>query len=292
MTRSFTILLLCALGAAAGPATADAQLRDLIKKKVTSAVTGEKTNANDAKAYQALGFKQGQQDMLTEEAVEDFNNAVKEEIRLRKELRQQLLAYKSPQQYQACAREFEASPEAQKIMMSFSIPDNATVEQLMQAQQKLANEKLAAQQRKCGPDMNAEWPLAKRQARLSEIRKAGEAAFREARAARAARDAQEVQEAPTGRTAGGPSAEPLPVIDATDDPDDFYNWMWDIVKAFCKSLDDGLIVRNQNGEFMFGFSHPTPFSHFMTQREASALHGGCVYVKTHDELLDLLELQR
>lgn len=289
MTRSFTILLLCALGAAAGPATADAQLRDLIKKKVTSAVTGEKTNGNDAKAYQVLGFKEGQQDMLTEEAVEDFNTAVKEEIRLRKELRQQLLAYKSPQQYQACAREFEASPEAQKIMLSFSIPDNATVEQLMQAQQKLANEKMAAQQRKCGPDINTEWPVAKRQARVSEIRKAGEAAFREARAARAARDEQEAR---TGRTGGGPSVEQLPVIDATDDPDDFYNWMWDIVKAFCKSLDDGLIVRNPSGDFEFGFSHPKPFSHFMTQREASALHAGCVYVKTHDELLDLLEIQR
>lgn len=289
MTRSFTILLLCALSAAARPATADAQLRDLLKKKVTSAVTGEKTSANDARAYQVLGFKEGQQDMLTEAAVEDFSTAVKEEIRLRKELRQQLLAYKSPQQYQTCAREFEASPEAQKIMLSFSIPENATVEQLLQAQQKLANEKMAAQQRKCGPDINADWPVAKRQARVSEIRKAGEAAFREARAARGARDEQEAR---TGRTGGGPSVEPPLVFGATEDPDDFYNWMWDIVKAFCKSLDDGLIVQDKNGDFTFGFSHPKPFSHFMTQREASALHSGCVYVKTHDELLDLLEIQR
>jgi hypothetical protein len=29
-------------------------------KKVTSAATGEKSNVNDAKAYQALGFRQGQ----------------------------------------------------------------------------------------------------------------------------------------------------------------------------------------------------------------------------------------
>lgn len=289
MKRPLTILLLCALAAAARPDTADAQLRDLIKRKVTSAVTGEKPAVNDGKAYQALGFREGQQDMLTEEAVEDFNTAVKEELRLRKELRQQLLSYKSPQQHQACVREFEASPEAQKILLSFSVPDNATLEQLMQAQQKMANEQSAAQQRKCGPDINAEWPVAKRQARLGEIRKAGELSFREARAARAARDEQE---APTARTGGGPSMEPPFVIQATGEPADFYNWMWDIVKAFCKSLDDGLIIKDKNGYFTFGFSHPTPFSHFMSQQEASALHGGCVYVKTHDELLDLLELQR
>ena len=138
---------------------------------------------------------------------------------------------------------------------------------------------VAAQTRKCGADVNQEWPVQKRQERLAEIRTAGEAAFRAARTAR------------TAKQSSGPSADEL-IFSATEEFDDFYNWMWDVVRAFCKSLDDGLIVKDKNGRFEFGFSHAKPFSYFMSQREAELEYAGCIYVKTHDELLDLLELQR
>jgi hypothetical protein len=159
-------LLLCAIVAFSGAARVEAQgIGGLIKKKV------EEAKKPDTKAdAQTPSIHGGDVLPITSTLLVGFKRGLDTELELRKEFLQVLSAYKTPQQYRACTSETAMTEEAQKILGIFAnLPENATAADVQRATEKMGAEMNALVKKRCGGDVNADWPPNKRREKLTEI---------------------------------------------------------------------------------------------------------------------------
>lgn len=184
MTRTLRALLVCTIAAFVLPASGDAQIKGLLKKKVTSGLKGD-GQADNVKAATKAGptFGDGLLE-ITAAVGEDLQAALRLELERRNEFRKELAAYKTPEAYDDCKRQVESSPEAQKIMMAHlgNVPEGASSEEMQRVVQKMEEEKNAMVKRKCGANIDEEWPGAKRDARVAAIEREAGSRFEEANA--------------------------------------------------------------------------------------------------------------
>lgn len=90
---------------------------------------------------------------ITDKVLEGFERAMKTELTLRGELRNELEARDAAEKkHAACKQEVAGSPEAQQIIMQLAnVPENATTEQMMKVMAQMAQDQEALVLKKCGP---------------------------------------------------------------------------------------------------------------------------------------------
>lgn len=166
-TRPSRTLVLAALVALVVAGPAEAQLGGLIRKKVE-----EKTRAPEKKDAAVGAQSPYNSDVLeiTPPVFEGFLRGLKIEVALTKEFRAELAKYPTAEQRRKCETDWGMSPDAQKLMMSFSPPENATAEQIMALQQKHYKNIEDAMRKKCPLDADQVWPNGKRMERMAEIK--------------------------------------------------------------------------------------------------------------------------
>jgi len=178
-------LTLVACVALAPSRSADAQLGSLIRKKVTEAVKkpdkeadakkadAKKADAEAKKGEAKGGFVGGNSSWLeiTPPVFEQVIRGLQSEVALTKEFRAELAKYPSREQRQKCETAWAQSPEAQKLVLGFSVPQNVTAEQATAAVNRHSQEMMDAVRKKCPADAEMVWPDSKRAERMQEIRK-------------------------------------------------------------------------------------------------------------------------
>jgi hypothetical protein len=90
---------------------------------------------------------------ITDKVLEGFERAMKTELTLRGELRNELEARDAAEKkHAACKQEAAGSPEAQQIIMQLAnAPENASTEQMMKMMAQMAQDQEALVLKKCGP---------------------------------------------------------------------------------------------------------------------------------------------
>lgn len=106
---------------------------------------------------------------ITKTLLVGLKKGLEREIALRREFKEELARYKTPEQYSECASQQAMTPEGQKILeLMTTLPANATAADILRVSEKM-NEELAALTRKnCGGDILEDWP----DSRIVERRKA------------------------------------------------------------------------------------------------------------------------
>lgn len=167
-----SLLLLGVSTALCGSATAHAQLGGLIKRKAKQAVTGQAkeqpadTVDNDARMKEIYAKNPNIVPITTDQLVR-VEKALKFEISERDALRKEKPP-KTQEEYQICSGNAVLSPEIMKISQDFADKNaNASVDEMMKAQQKMQEQIQAAVLKRCGEDPK-EWAI-RRDARLAEV---------------------------------------------------------------------------------------------------------------------------
>ena len=170
-----TLLLLGVSSVLLGPATADAQLGDLIKRKAKEAIKGPEkeqpaatASSEDinAKMKEIYATDRNVVPITTDQLVR-VEKALKFEISERDAIRKEKPP-KAPEEYQACSGTAVTSAEVMKLTDDFAKANaNATVDEMLKAQQKMGEQMQAILAKRCGEDPK-QWEI-KRDARLAEV---------------------------------------------------------------------------------------------------------------------------
>jgi hypothetical protein len=286
MTRKLIALLVCAVVVLAVPAHTEAQgIKGLIKKKVTSEAKGEEKAADKSKSGQPKAGPQFGGDLIeiTAPVAEDFITARRLQVRLMKELRKELVAYKTPEQYRACGQQVAASPEMQKIIMSLAnVPENASEAVMKRAMEKMNADMVALNKAKCGGNIDEDWPQYKRAARVAAIQEEAATAFDAALAARAAG---------THGPAVGES-----IWEYAVEPSRKYSLAEERIDAFCEARSHGPLERDPRG-FYFVKGSGQGMYFLYSDAEHDSITKICeqrdlMLASQDQKLLDLLHIQQ
>lgn len=176
MTRIRRMLLLLGVSTALlGPATADAQLGDLIKRKAKEAIKGPAkeqpaatANSEDINArMNDIYAKDPNVVPITTDQLVRLEKALTFEISERDALRKEKPA-KTPEEYRTCSQNVAMSPEAMKISEDFAnAAASGSAEAMSKALQKMQADLAALLVKRCGEDPT-QWAL-KLDARVAEI---------------------------------------------------------------------------------------------------------------------------
>jgi hypothetical protein len=175
MTRSGLAVLALGILLATPSLPAGAQgVRGLIKKQAAEAVKGPEA-AKTAEVPE--GLRDPDVIPMTEENLGYFKRGLQLEVTERAALTKFMAGQPAREQaYRKCTTEIFSTPEGQKIALSLgNLPENATVEQLQAASQKMGEQMKALTDKKCGEDpskYNGEW----QRVRLREIEEKAAAA--------------------------------------------------------------------------------------------------------------------
>ncbi len=107
---------------------------------------------------------------LTEPVMRGFLNGLDVELGLLVDFAKLLATYKTPAEYRHCGAQVARLPEFQKIQEQvLTWPDNPTPEQMQRLGDKMAADQADLLKRKCGGDIETEWPDTKRREKVEEI---------------------------------------------------------------------------------------------------------------------------
>lgn len=167
--RSWRVMLLCCLTAAALPVDTRAQgVGQRIRKKVAD-VTG-RNEQKDASQPDRTRVYDGDVLELTEPVMKGFMNGVRTEMALLEEFAGLMDTYKRPEEYERCRQETAQSPEGMEIGLRLvNLPDNVSADEMQRVIAKVNEELNALTRKKCGPDASEDWPPAKRRERVEAI---------------------------------------------------------------------------------------------------------------------------
>jgi hypothetical protein len=143
-------------------------------------ILGTPAGAQDAKAVdpsqEGVQFNERVVE-LTEPVVRGLLTGLDREIALLTEFRDLLETYKTSEEYDVCQRQVAMSPESQKIVMQIAnLPTNSTMEQVQRVTEKMNTDINALLKRRCGDNIDEEWPPGKRMERVKEIHQQAAAA--------------------------------------------------------------------------------------------------------------------
>lgn len=289
MTRiRLTLLLLGVSTALLGPATADAQLGDLIKRKAKEAIKGPAKEQPAATAdsedisaqMKDIYAKDPNVVPITTDQLVRLEKALKFEISERDALQKEKPA-KTPEEFQTCSQNVGGSPEAMKLVEDMAKANaNATVEALMKAQQKMYEDLAALVAKRCGEDPG-QWAT-KRDARLAGI--PGRASDIAKPDGWIPRSAGAMHSAPSGRW-GSDAGDSEERIESAQVPHPFlraYSMLKERIPPFCIAWDLK-VIKLQAGTSGAGVRVPDPDTgkgkspwYIYTSEEASAMAPFCI----------------
>lgn len=143
--------VLCAIAALCLPADAFAQTR---------AATGDQVKR---------AFENDDVIPITKTLLAGLKKGLAREIALRREFRQELARYRTPEQYRECESQQAMTPEGQKVLeLMMRLPPNATAAEIQRVSEKMNEELRALTRKNCGGDILEDWP----ESRRAEKRKA------------------------------------------------------------------------------------------------------------------------
>lgn len=269
MTRTLRVLLVCCAVATAWPASSQAQIKSLLKKKAAAQITGE-DKASDGKSPKAGPQFGGDLVELAGPVLEDFVAAHALENQLIRDFRQQLTRYKPGEEVEACQKQLAMTPEAQKIMLQIAnLGENATAADVLRANEKIGREMEALTKSKCGESIDAVWPQYKRAQRMADFRDQAALAFDSALDAR-------VAVRPSGPFAGEYTWE------SQKKPTRKYPTADERVTAFCAAYF-GKTLQRQTGAFWY-VQGSSPGNFFIyTDDEYDALIKKCKQIEHEEE---------
>jgi hypothetical protein len=260
------VLLFVALAALPPSGNAAAQ-RGATTTKVKEAVKGgEQPQGEPAPAEPVFHADYVE---ITEPVLDGFVRGLQTEIALLKEFRDLLATYPTAEQYAACQGQVLTSPEAIKLFELFSLPDNASAEQVRRAMETYSTEMAVLVKKKC-PLVPNEWNVGTKTARLKEIET--QAAAATGAGSSSPGDGEwDAQASRSGPAAGSPwmATEPLSVL--------AYQILKERIIAFCVSA----LARPGTDFSVRSVKIPGSTSSYnvYTSVEATVLHRKCLGIK-------------
>lgn len=160
MSKMATLVLFVCSFALVAPTVSGGQLGGLIRRGVEGAAKKEEPRKEETRkvrpdgGIEGVDQPRGPDDLpLTDANITRLLKGLDVEIALREELRKELAAVKTPEQYQACTSQLAGGPEYQKISMGIlNLPENATQEQLMKVMADMGKQTEALLLKNCGAD--------------------------------------------------------------------------------------------------------------------------------------------
>jgi hypothetical protein len=107
---------------------------------------------------------------ITKRLLAGLKKGLTREIALRKEFKQGLARYRTPEQYRECESQQALTPEGQKILeLMTRLPANATAADIQRLSEKMNEELRALTRKNCGGDILEDWPESRRAEKLAAI---------------------------------------------------------------------------------------------------------------------------